>query len=81
MMYKAEEIEAIASKLREMLPVEQEKQQRSKQEAIKMLSKEITDLKNTVTRWITCRKHCAAKVSTSPRQRSRATCSGPRRRR
>lgn len=45
MAYTTEHIEGIAAKLREMPPVEKKKQQRSKQEAIKMLSKEINALK------------------------------------
>lgn len=45
MTYTTEQIEAIAVKLREMPPMEKKKQQRSKQEAINMLSKEITALK------------------------------------
>ncbi len=45
MTYATEQIEVIAANLREMPPVEKKKQQRSKQEAIKMLSKEITALK------------------------------------
>ncbi len=45
MAYTTEQIEGIATKLREMPPVEKKKQQHSKQEAIRLLSKEINALK------------------------------------
>lgn len=45
MIYTTEQIEGIAANLREMLPVEKKNQPRSKQEAIKMLSIEISALK------------------------------------
>lgn len=44
MKYTTEQIEAIASKLREMPPVEKKKQKHSKQEAVRVLSKEIAAL-------------------------------------
>jgi methionine synthase II (cobalamin-independent) len=42
--YTTEEVEAIAAKLRAMPPVEKKKQDHSKQETIKLLSKEIVSL-------------------------------------
>lgn len=44
MKYTTEQLEAIASKLREMPPVEKKKQEHSKQEAVRVLSKEIAAL-------------------------------------
>ena len=44
MKYTIEQIEAIASKLRKMPPVEKKKQEHSKQEAVRVLSKEIAAL-------------------------------------
>ncbi len=44
MKYTTEQLEAIAKKLREMPPVEKKKQKHSKQEAVKLLSKEIAAL-------------------------------------
>ncbi|MFL9903332.1 protein mobC [Paraburkholderia fungorum] len=41
MKYTTEQLDAIAAKLREMPPVEKKKQQHSKQEAVRILSKEI----------------------------------------
>lgn len=45
MKYTTEQLVAIAAKLREMPPVEKKKQVYSKQEAVKLLSKEIALLK------------------------------------
>ena len=44
MKYTTEQLEAIATKLREMPPVEKKKQEHSKQEAVRLLSKEIAAL-------------------------------------
>ena len=44
MKYTTEQLEAIAAKLREMPPVENKKQEHSKQEAVRILSKEIATL-------------------------------------
>ena len=44
MKYTTEQLEAIASKLRDMPPVEKKQQEHNKQEAVRMLSKEIADL-------------------------------------
>lgn len=44
MKYTTEQLEAIASKLRDMPPVEKKKQEHSKQEAVRVLSKEIATL-------------------------------------
>ena len=44
MKYTTEQLEAIASKLREMPPVEKKKQEHSKQEAVRVLAKEIAAL-------------------------------------
>lgn len=44
MKYTTEQLEAIAAKLREMPPVEKKKQEHSKQEAVRILSKEIASL-------------------------------------
>lgn len=44
MKYTNEQLEAIAAKLRDMPPVEKKKQEHSKQEAVKVLSKEIAAL-------------------------------------
>ena len=44
MKYTTEQLEAIAAKLREMPPVENKKQEHSKQEAVRILSKEIAAL-------------------------------------
>ncbi|MBD3816325.1 MAG: protein mobC [Halothiobacillus sp.] len=44
MKYTTEQLEAIAAKLREMPPVEKKKQAHSKQEAVRILSKEIMAL-------------------------------------
>ena len=44
MKYTTEKIEAIAAKLREMPPVEAKKQGHSKQEVVRLLSKEIASL-------------------------------------
>lgn len=41
MKYTTEQLDAIASKLREMPPVEKKKQEHSKQDAVRILSKEI----------------------------------------
>ena len=40
MKYTTEQLDAIATKLREMPPVEKKKQEHSKQEAVRVLSKE-----------------------------------------
>ena len=42
MKYTNEQLEAIAAKLRDMPPIEKKKQEHSKQEAVRLLSKEIT---------------------------------------
>jgi methionine synthase II (cobalamin-independent) len=42
--YTNEQLEAIASKLREMPPIEKKKRRHSKQEAVRILSKEIAAL-------------------------------------
>ena len=44
MKHTTEQLEAIAAKLREMPPVEKKKQEHSKQEAVRVLSKEIAAL-------------------------------------
>jgi hypothetical protein len=44
MKYTTEQLEAIAAKLRDMPPVEKKKQEHSKQEAVRMISKEIASL-------------------------------------
>jgi methionine synthase II (cobalamin-independent) len=44
MKYTTEQLEAIAAKLRDMPPVEKKKQEHSKQEAVRILVKEITAL-------------------------------------
>jgi len=44
MRYTTEQLEAIAAKLRDMPPVEKKKQEHSKQEAVRILAKEITAL-------------------------------------
>ena len=44
MKYTTEQLEAIAAKLREMPPVEKKQQEHSKQEAVRVLSKEIAAL-------------------------------------
>lgn len=44
MKYTTEQLEAIAAKLREMPPVEKKKQEHSKQQAVRILSKEIAAL-------------------------------------
>ena len=44
MQYTTEQLEAIASKLRDMQTVEKKKQEHSKQEAVRVLSKEIASL-------------------------------------
>lgn len=44
MKYTTEQLEAIAAKMRSMPPVEKKKQEHSKQEAVRVLSKEIADL-------------------------------------
>jgi methionine synthase II (cobalamin-independent) len=44
MKYTTEQLEAIASKLRDMPQVEKKKQEHSKQEAVRVISKEIADL-------------------------------------
>jgi len=44
MKYTTEQLEAIAAKLRDMPPVEKKKQEHSKQEAVRILAKEITAL-------------------------------------
>jgi methionine synthase II (cobalamin-independent) len=44
MKYTTEQLETIASKLRDMPPVEKKKQEHSKQEAVRLLSKEIAIL-------------------------------------
>lgn len=45
MKYSTTQLEGIAAKLREMRLVEKKKQEHSKQEAVKLLAKEITALK------------------------------------
>lgn len=44
MKYTTEQLEAIAAKLRDMPPVEKKKQEHSKQEAVRILAKEIAAL-------------------------------------
>lgn len=44
MKYTNEQIESMAAKLRDMPPVEKKKQEHSKQEAVKILSKEIASM-------------------------------------
>jgi hypothetical protein len=44
MKYTTEQLEVIAAKLRDMQPVEKKKQEHSKQEAVRVLSKEIAAL-------------------------------------
>ena len=44
MKYTIEQIEAIATKLRDMPPIERKKQEHSRQEAVKLLSKEIASM-------------------------------------
>lgn len=44
MKYTTEQLEAIAAKLRDMPPVEKKKQEHSKQEAVRIISKEIASL-------------------------------------
>lgn len=44
MKYTTEQLEAIAAKLREMPLIEKKKQEHSKQEAVKLLSKEIASM-------------------------------------
>ena len=44
MQYTTEQLDAIATKLREMPPIEKKKQRHSKQEAVKIISKEIIAL-------------------------------------
>jgi len=44
MKYTTEQLEAIAAKLKEMPPIEKKKQEHSKQEAVRVISKEITIL-------------------------------------
>ena len=62
MKYTTEQLEAIASKLREMPPVEKKKQEHSKQEAVRILSKEIAALQSVDTRLTRFQRRCAAKV-------------------